>query len=292
MTHSIENDSIKLTVAEKGAEMQSIYYKKTDREYLWQGDPDIWAGRAYNLFPTCGKMAQNKYTLDGNTYEMNPHGFARRQNFFLSDIQEHQMSFTLQANAETLPAYPFMFDFTVTYTLAGDSIVISYEVKNNDPKTMLFAIGGHPGFNVPLGEREVFEDCYLEFYRECEPKEFVMNSDGYFSGKMRDFPLRGGRIVNLSHRMFDNDAIFLTDVCDGVTLKSSRNNHFVHVAFNGMKCLGIWHKPKLEAPYVCIEPWTSCPVENGDVIDLRNKPWNMSLASGKTYKTSMSITIG
>lgn len=292
MNHKIENENIILTVAEKGAEMQSIYYKKEDKEYLWQGNPDIWAGRAYNLFPTCGKMAQNKYTFDGKTYEMNPHGFARRADFTLTDKQESQMSFTLKANETTLAAYPFLFEFTVTYTLANNTVVVSYEVKNEDNKTMLFAIGGHPGFNVPLYEREVFEDYYLEFYTEAEPEEYVMDKDGYFTGKMREFPLRAGKIVNLSHRMFDNDAIFLNNVCNGVTLKSSRNKHFVHVSFNGMKCLGIWHKPKLEAPYVCIEPWTSCPVVNGDVIDFRNKPQNIELASGKKYITSMSITIG
>ncbi len=292
MNHSIENESIILTVAEKGAEMQSIYSKKTGKEYLWQGNPDIWAGRAYNLFPTCGKMAQNKYTFDGKEYEMNPHGFARRMDFVLTDMQDEQMSFTLRANETTLKAYPFLFEFTITYTLANDTVVISYEVKNEDSKTMLFAIGGHPGFNVPLCEREVFEDYYLEFYAEGDPKEYVMNSDGYFSGRMRDFPLRGGRILNLSHKLFNNDAIFLDGVINGVTLKSSQSKHFVHVHFAGMKCLGIWHKPNIEAPYVCIEPWSSCPVVNGDAIDFRKKPQNLSLAPAKTYKTSMTITIG
>lgn len=292
MNHSIENENIILTVAEKGAEMQSIYHKKIEKEYLWQGNPDIWAGRAYNLFPTCGKMAQNKYTLGGNTYEMNPHGIARKLDFKLIDKQDSQMSFALCASIDTLKVYPFNFEFIITYTLAGNSVVTTYEVRNLDTKTMLFAIGGHPGFNVPLCEKEVFEDYYLEFYAESEPLEYVMNSDGYFSGKMREFPLKAGKILNLSHKMFDNDAIFLTNVCNGVTLKSSRNRHFVNVNFAGMPCLGIWHKPKMEAPYVCIEPWSSCPVVNGEVIDFTNKPSQIKLAEGKTYKTAVTITIG
>lgn len=292
MNHTIENKYLSLTVAEKGAEMQSLILKKDQREYLWQGDPDIWAGRAYNLFPTCGKMAQNKFLYNGKEYEMNPHGFARRMDFQLCDKQESQMSFRLSSNADTLKAYPFEFDFVITYTLASTSVVVSYEVTNKGTGNMLFAIGAHPGFNVPLAEREVFEDYYLEFYGEAEPEEYVMNSDGYFSGKMREFPLKAGKILNLSHRLFDNDAIFLDKVCNGVTLKSSRSKHFVHVNFAGMECLGIWHKPKMEAPYVCIEPWSSCPVVNGDVIDFKNKPNNISLSSGKTYKTACTITIG
>lgn len=292
MNHTIENKYLSLTVAEKGAEMQSIFMKATEKEYLWQGNPDIWAGRAYNLFPTCGKMAQNKYIWEGKEYEMKPHGFARGMNFALCDKQDSQMSFVLSSNDETRKIYPFEFDFIITYTLASTSVVISYEVHNKGASPMYFAIGGHPGFNVPLNEREVFEDYYLEFYGEAEPMEYLMNSDGYFSGKMAEFPLKAGKILNLSHRLFDNDAVFLDKVCNGVTLKSSRSKSFVHVNFAGMECLGIWHKPRMEAPYVCIEPWASSPVKNGDVIDFKDKPGNIKLAGGKTYKTACTITVG
>ena len=48
---SIENEALSVTINTLGAELQSIRHKKTEREYLWQGDPNIWSGRAPIMFP-------------------------------------------------------------------------------------------------------------------------------------------------------------------------------------------------------------------------------------------------
>ena len=39
MIYSIENKILKIAVDTSGAQLQSVYSKKTDTEYLWQGDP-------------------------------------------------------------------------------------------------------------------------------------------------------------------------------------------------------------------------------------------------------------
>ena len=65
MIYSIENKILKIAVDTSGAQLQSVYSKKTDTEYLWQGDPSYWSGRAYNLFPTIGRMYKNTYTYEG-----------------------------------------------------------------------------------------------------------------------------------------------------------------------------------------------------------------------------------
>ena len=76
MIYTIENDSIRVQISDVGAELQSIVGKKDNTEYLWQGDAQYWSGRAYNLFPICGRLTDGKYTYQGKTYEMNLHGFA------------------------------------------------------------------------------------------------------------------------------------------------------------------------------------------------------------------------
>ena len=85
MIYSIENKILKATVDTSGAQLQSIYSKATETEYLWQGDPAYWAGRAYNLFPTIGRMYKNTYTYDGNEYSLRCHGIARYRAFQLTD---------------------------------------------------------------------------------------------------------------------------------------------------------------------------------------------------------------
>ena len=46
MYYEIENAELKVGVETKGAQLKSIRSKKTDTEYLWQGDEEFWKGRA------------------------------------------------------------------------------------------------------------------------------------------------------------------------------------------------------------------------------------------------------
>ena len=51
MIYTIENEYLSVSVEDIGAQLKSIYHKKSETEFLWQGDPKYWKGRAYNLFP-------------------------------------------------------------------------------------------------------------------------------------------------------------------------------------------------------------------------------------------------
>ena len=77
MIYTIENEYLSVSVEDIGAQLKSIYHKKSETEFLWQGDPKYWKGRAYNLFPIVGRLYDGKYTYNGKTYELERHGFAR-----------------------------------------------------------------------------------------------------------------------------------------------------------------------------------------------------------------------
>ncbi|HKJ49267.1 MAG TPA: hypothetical protein VJ973_09275, partial [Christiangramia sp.] len=66
--HSIENDFLKISVKETGAELCSIYNKENGKEYIWQADPDIWGSHAPNLFPIIGVIENGKYLYEGKEY--------------------------------------------------------------------------------------------------------------------------------------------------------------------------------------------------------------------------------
>ena len=74
MLYSIENKCLKIIVESFGAQLQSIQAKASEREYLWQGDSAYWAGRAYNLFPTIGRMYKNTYTYQGKAKNFSSKG--------------------------------------------------------------------------------------------------------------------------------------------------------------------------------------------------------------------------
>lgn len=78
---SLENDILKVQINTHGAELCAIYHKKTQLEYLWNGNPTYWKRHAPVLFPIVGKLKENQCVIDGKTYEMNQHGFARDMEF-------------------------------------------------------------------------------------------------------------------------------------------------------------------------------------------------------------------
>ena len=200
MIYTIENDAIRVTVDDFGAEMCSVILKEDGTEYLWQADPTYWTGHAYNLFPICGRLTDGKYTYRGQTFEMNLHGFARKSTFEMVARTEDTISFRLSASADTVKVYPFAFAFTLTYKLEGASVTTVFHVENHDQKEMIFAVGGHPGFNLPLEAGERFEDYYLEFDCVKSPRALIMSETCYYLNDTVPFRWKGGRCFHSATR--------------------------------------------------------------------------------------------
>ena len=63
------------------------------------------------------------------------------------------------------------------------------------------------------------------------------------------------------------------------------------VTFPQMAYLGLWHWPRTDAPYVCIEPWTSLPAYDGRVDDLETKEDMFELSPLASYELIWTITV-
>ena len=286
----IENKILKATVDTSGAQLQSVYSKATETEYRWQGDPAYWAGRAYNLFPTIGRMYKNTYTYDGNEYSLRCHGIARYRAFQLTDRTATKLTFRLTEDEDSLKEYPFKFEFFIRYELKEATLEISFIVKNTDEKELIFALGGHPGFNVPFGNG-AFEDYYLEFSEKTKVLFHTLSESKFMTGEKLPLPLTEGVRLPLRHELFDNDAAILGNTCREISLKSKADPRYITVKYPDFRYLGVWHTPETDAPFVCIEPWSALPATDGVITDLSAKEDMTRLAPGKTYKTSWSIEI-
>lgn len=290
MLYTIQNEYLTVRIHEKGATLWLI--KDSDNtEYLWQGEPEYWEDRAPNLFPYIARMTDGKYTLQGSTYEMDIHGFAKDMIFKAEQISDSHIVFSIKHTDETYQQYPYKFCFSVIYKLEGSKINITYYVRNDDNKTMYFGVGGHPGFNVPFEEGATFEDYYLEFDSVRDAKRVGFSEDCFVTGELADFSLEDDVRLSLSHDMFNDDAIVLTDMASSVSLKSKTGEKGIKVSYPNMSYLGIWHMPKTDAPYVCIEPWSSLPSRKGIVEDLEIQPGLVALESGCEYENCWSIEL-
>lgn len=289
MLLTIDNGCLQLTVDTLGAQMMNLKYQGT--EYLWQGDSKYWSDRAPILFPFIARLTNDSYTFHGKLYPMTIHGFANASEFLVAEQSEDTLVLELRSNEKTLQQYPIQFALRVIFRLKGNALETTYHVENHSETTMPFGIGGHPGFKVPVGKNEKFEDYYLEFSETCQPDRVGFTPAVYLSGHDERYPLEEGKRIPLSHGLFDEDAVILKNMAREVRLCSKASNHSVTVSFPKMPYLGIWHWPHTDAPYVCIEPWSSLPSRQDVVEELSCKSDLVQLESGCTYENTWAITL-
>lgn len=295
MNYIIENDILKVEISSRGGELQSIV--RDGAEYLWQADPVYWDEKAPNLFPYIGRMTQGKYTVKGKEYKMPIHGFLPSTELQCEEQSRDRIVFRVDANEATKSCYPFSFTYRVIYELDGEVLRVIYLVMNQGEETMYFGIGGHPGIAVPVGGSEngkelKFEDYYLEFSGQTEvPVRVDFSPTCFLTGDDKPFELEEGKYLHLHHDMFDQDAIVLRNTSGTVVLKSDRGEHYVRVCYPDMAYIGFWHAVKTDAPYICIEPWSSLPSRQDVVEELAEQPGLIALPAGKSYRNAWSMEI-
>lgn len=291
MIYSIENDYLSVKVSSLGAELMSILNKANGGEYLWQGDAKYWSGRAPIMFPICGRLYEGKYTYLGKEYTMPNHGIARAGEFSLKSAAQDEITLSLVASEETKAHYPFDFVLDVTFKLINNTLEITYNVKNNDTGELIFAVGGHPAFNVPINNEGSFEDYYVEFGNSCNAIRVDFSPTCFCTKNDKIFTEGGTKRIDLSHDLFDDDAIFLYNIDKTITLKSDKYKGSIKLKYDRMKYVGLWHMPKTDAPYICIEPWSSIPANEGVVDNLLTKEEMIHLPKGYSYRNTYSICI-
>ncbi len=279
----IENSALEVAISLVGAELQSIKSVETDKEYLWQGDPEFWARRAPLLFPVVGQLKGDAYKIGEESYSLGKHGFARDSAFDVVKWNPTEIVLSLKSSPETYTSYPFHFDFRVGYRLEENSIIQSFEVINTDSQTLPFSFGAHPAFNA-----NPIDGHYITFDQN-EDQESVIIEDGVRGDKTK--PVFDENKIQLTQNIFDEDALIFSKLnSNSVVLKNNEGESQVRVEFEGFPFLGIWAKPK--ASYVCIEPW--CGIadhkdHNGNIFE---KEGVMVLEAGNRMEKSITMTFG
>jgi len=287
MIYTIQNDSLRLSVRSTGAEMTSLYQIRQDLEYLWQGNPSIWNGQAYNLFPVVCALANDQFTHNGKTYTLQKHGFARKMEFDLAEQTAESLTFLLTNTPQTLEQYPFCFRFLITYRLEGSKLFHRFRVENTNQETIYFSVGGHPAFNLAVFEGETIEDYYIEFEKE-EKISRLVDKTGFL--KNHELYLNNEKIIPIKPDTFKDDALVFGNLkSENIAIKNKKGNYQVKVNISEFPYLGLWAKEN--APYVCIEPWQGIPDAPEGYADISMKKGIVSLAAGQVWEKKFAIEI-
>ena len=280
---TVKNSELTVVIAKKGAELQSIVCDGV--EYMWDRDPAFWAQSAPIMFPMCGGLKGGKYELDGISYEMPKHGFAKLLDFEVENQTESSVTFVLRDNEQTRKMYPFAFAFRVSYVLEGKSVKVTYDAENTDSKTMYCTFGAHEAYACPEG---------IEAYELIFPEKETLYAYGLNGDIVTDYTKlmvqNSDRLV-LDDRHFALDALVFRDVkSNSVTLASKVSDRRIKVEFDGFDYLVLWHKHT--APYLCIEPWCGLPDVAGSGYDFKAKEGMHAVAAGGHFARTHTITVG
>lgn len=251
----LHTSKIKISLKNKGAELCSFVDLETGVEHIWQADPTIWGRHAPILFPIVGQVQGNSYEVDGKYYELSQHGFARDQDFEIKSKSDTTVVLGLKYSEESLKIYPYKFELIVKYSLVEDTLKVSYEVHNLDTQEIYFSIGAHPGFSCPFNKNESLEEYELVFNKPLT-EDRLLFANGLLTGEIEKEFLKDQQTIALNEHTFDNDAIiFETNEIETIGIRNKNGGKTLTVNTTGWPLLGIWSKPKVNAPYVCIEPW-------------------------------------
>ena len=242
-----------------GAEL--ISYKLDGIEKIHQGQDCIdengrvyWKRHFPVLFPIVGKLKQNKTIINGRTYEMGQHGFARDMEFEPVTKLDNFHSYVLKSNPSTFVKYPFDFSLYVTYRTDENKLTTMYKVVNEGDNNMTFGIGGHPAFKID--QRDLYSDeYYLEFEEDENKIHFLYLVDGLIGTEYARNIMQDLRRIPINQDSFKNDAIIMKGLTSHrVSLKKKTGNKtLLTMDFEGFPYLAVWSKPG--APFICLEPW-------------------------------------
>ena len=290
MSWVIENAVLRAEFSDLGAELISLKAKATGIEYIWQGDPAFWGRHAPVLFPFVGRLKDDQYRYQGQTYHVGQHGFARDQKFNLKSQSEEEIAFVLVSSKETKAMYPFDFELVLTYQLVENKLTCSYQVTNTGNGEMYFSIGGHPAFNLPIDGDGQFEDYFLHF--SPRKSRLILPLKGPYIDLEHKTIGQTNTDIALTRELFKNDALVYETVgTNSYTIKSEKTTHSITVAYENLPYVGIWSPPTLAAPFVCIEPWAGLADTVEASGELEEKLGINKLASAAVYQNCYDIIV-
>ena len=290
MLHTLQNDILKITLEDRGAELKSITEISDGTEYLFNGDPKWWKYSSPVLFPIVGKLLNNKYRAEGQEFELPQHGFARTSNFKCIREAEDEVVFQLEWNEDTLEVYPYKFILEIAYILNSNRVELVWTVKNVDDKTMYFSIGAHPALRCPIVEGENFEDCYLKFNVEENSARIPLLPSGSLSHDR--IPTLKGKEFDLNYEIFKGDALVFDDLkSDEITICSRKSDKSITLMAKGFPFWGIWTPAKGGAPFLCIEPWHGHADFADFTGDISEKDGIRKLSAGQTFDAGYAFIV-
>lgn len=281
MQTNINKGNLSATINYKGAEL--VQFSKDGLNTIWEVDEQYWNKTSPILFPIVGALKNGEYIFEDKIYQLPRHGFARDYEFELIEKTENSAEFSLKFNDETLKVYPFEFELKIKYELSDNQLNIIYTIINLSDKKMWYSIGAHPAFKLDGN----IESYALKFDDDKPLTSYLLDKD-LFSGESKEIQLNENKLP-LNYQLFEQDALVFKNQATSSLILIKDNIPQLKVSFSDFPYLGIW--TKLDAPFICIEPWLGIADNANATGNLEEKEGIQSLRPHSEYKAVWSVEV-
>ncbi len=259
----IQNECLTVTISPIGAEIQSVQDAQ-GRERMWQGNPEVWSGRAPILFPVAGGFRDDYYIWQGKKYPMNKHGFVRRREWQVESVKDTEATFLMTDKHE---GFPYDYELRAVFSLEENTLVVRYLVKNKEQVPFYYSIGAHEAYLLPGG----IEQYAVYFDEEERLDRYIVEGNGILPEPV--CMAESTRVLPLRYSDYAVDALVFKNLRSrGYTIRGG-DGRSVRVEAPDHPITMFWTKPTPDAEYLCIEPWCNGP-------DLVNAPYEIDKKFG------------
>jgi galactose mutarotase-like enzyme len=278
-----DGESKALIYPEQGFQLHGFDVGATQVVYGPRGAREP-ADRRYGnpvLFPAVGLTTgtrPNHWDKDGQTQLMGTHGWVRDLYWHVVDGDARSITALVTPTMNARIAFPFDFELRLRYALSGPALTLDTTITNTGGVPFPYALGFHPYLRAPISGKR--EGCKIAL-----PKGVRLKSgDNWKTAQSSDFaastvaasdPDLNGSIV-----LTETGATSL-EVVDEAARTASR----ISVADSeGTFPVWVAWSSAVDAPYVCLEPWTDYP-------NALNRPGTRTLAARASQKYRMTIEL-
>lgn len=219
------------------------------------------------LFPICGNLADDTYTVNGQSYKLGQHGFARGLPWAATQQSTDDgasLTVTLKSSETTREGYPFDFELNYTYTLKGNALELRQQHTNLSDTPMPFSTGIHPYFAVADKSRLTIELPSTQYQLKGDPTLHSFGGTFDFDQDEIDFSFLN--LTGQTATVIDDDR--------QLKLMVGFDDHYSTLLFWTVK----------GKDFYCLEPWTGPrnAMNTGDHL--------LTVAPGETVETVITMT--
>ena len=244
-------------------------------DLLFYDSEDIGHSGIPICFPSFGPLPNNEFIIDGKSYPMKQHGFARDCDFKIKEESGHSLTYVLTESEETKSRFPFDFEFLVTYKLLENGLSIKFQMTNKSQSDLPISPGVHPYFAVDNPNDILVTTRADSAYNNLNAYELENLHDSDYLKVINETDIKTLKVEkNPDHHLTGHD-LEQTEIFRGEQSKIT-----MEADLQTFKMMAIWRKAE-NSPFICVEPSN---IQNG----LNINP--IYIPPSGTLKTGMSIT--